>query len=307
MMVDDHYRATGDREWLESMIQPVIKEYRFWMRERITDTGLNRYASRATAREKIDFYDQILVPRLKFPGAAGLSEKEEAGGHYLAEAESGMDFTPRFAGRCADHLPVDLNANLFLYEKLIARWTAILGGKDGAEWELRAGNRVRLMRRLMREPETGLFHDYDLANGRRSPELSLALFFPLFAAIAEERDVDAAVAALPRFVVPHGLATCPKTRENGCFQWDWPIVWPPLQFVVCRALFNYGRRREAVAVATAYCRAVEKQFRETGGLWEKYDGMTGCPAEAEYEASSFLGWTAGTYLACRGMIAANKR
>lgn len=49
----------------------------------------------------------------------GLSHQEllDVGSHYIAEAESGWDFNPRFQTRCMDFCPVDLNANLYLYEK----------------------------------------------------------------------------------------------------------------------------------------------------------------------------------------------
>ena len=41
---------------------------------------------------------------------------------------------------------------------------------------------------------------------------------------------------------------------------------------------------------------IEKGFKDTGNLWEKYDGNTGEVANQDYKAPTMMGWTAGVYL-----------
>lgn len=48
MMVDRIYRLTGDKQWLADAYETLKDEYGFWMRERLTPTGLNRYGSSAS-------------------------------------------------------------------------------------------------------------------------------------------------------------------------------------------------------------------------------------------------------------------
>jgi hypothetical protein len=48
---------------------------------------------------------------------------------------------------------------------------------------------------------------------------------------------------------------------------------------------------------------VEREFAQTGQLWEKIDTVGGGIAGGEYEAQPMLGWTAGVYLAfLRGFV-----
>ncbi|TVR56942.1 MAG: alpha,alpha-trehalase [Spirochaetaceae bacterium] len=297
LMVAGVYEHTGDSEWLASVFDSVVTEYNFWMRERSTPTGLNRHYHRATREEKITFYDHTLVTRLGFP-AVDDAKKITVGDHYIAEAETGMDFTPRFGGRCADFLPVDLNANLFLYEKTIAQFCTALGRADAGTWLERAAARAELMRSFMADPKTLLFHDYDYVRDTRADLVSIEMLYPMWARIASDREAEAAVAHLPRITTPHGVTTCEKTPESVRFQWGHPNVWPPMQYIAYTALLNYGYTKEASAVASTFRKTVETQFAQSGALWEKYDGITGGPTDAEYKASKMLGWTAGVYLAC---------
>ena len=43
LMVEKVYEATADTAWLRRAFPILEKEYGFWMRERMTPTGLNRY------------------------------------------------------------------------------------------------------------------------------------------------------------------------------------------------------------------------------------------------------------------------
>ena len=95
--------------------------------------------------------------------------------------------------------------------------------------------------------------------------------------------------------LPYGIA-CGAPNPAWKCQWDYPNVWAPLQFVTYKALMNYGYTEEARRVAEKYVALVEKNFAETGNLWEKYDGLTGKVACDEYEAPPMMGWTSGVYI-----------
>ena len=66
-----------------------------------------------------NFYENYVPTRIVTDGKR---DAAYAGKCYFAECESGWDFNPRFQGYCVDFNPVDLNANLYFYEKLFAEY-----------------------------------------------------------------------------------------------------------------------------------------------------------------------------------------
>ena len=52
----------------------------------------------------------------------------------------------------------------------------------------------------------------------------------------------------------------------------------------------------AKKVTKIYINLLDESFAETGNLWEKYNGLTGKVANADYNAPKMMGWTAGVYM-----------
>jgi len=79
MAVDRIFRATGDREWLARALGTLEREYAFWMTERMTPIGLNRYSSSADEALVREFVvsEQIsrtaACPKRSCPGSARTS------------------------------------------------------------------------------------------------------------------------------------------------------------------------------------------------------------------------------------------
>ena len=95
----------------------------------------------------------------------------------------------------------------------------------------------------------------------------------------------------------HGICPCAPHHAEGRFQWDAPNVWPCLQWIVYKALKNYGYNEDAERIAQKYVRLVESVEEQTGQLWEKYNADSGnCDVTNEYTMPPMLGWTAGVYL-----------
>lgn len=203
MMVDRVYRTTGDRDWLAEAYRTLEREYDFWMRERITPVGLNRYGSSAsdalvneflvTAGERLgtDFLAQGRTPE----------ELHKLGLDFVAEAESGWDFNPRFERRCTDFCPLDLNANLFLYELNFARFARELGRpeEEVQQWLDRARERRARIMRYCYDPERRQFYDYDYVNDRRSEVLS--------AAVSRSSTREPSRGSMPRRLSPHSTVS----------------------------------------------------------------------------------------------------
>ena len=154
LMADDVYKATGDLSFLKTAFVTLKKEYEFWMTKRVSENGLNHYDCEEDDESCAEFYNGCVAERV---GKDEKRDPKEAGRHYFAEAESGWDFNPRFSGYCAEYNAVDLNSNLYLYEKLFAEYEVLLGEGDGKEWTAKAKSRAEKMNELMWNSASGVY------------------------------------------------------------------------------------------------------------------------------------------------------
>lgn len=298
-MVESVFEVTGDTLWLSRAYDVIAKEYRFWVNERSSPTGLSAYSSSADDALCEEFVNTA-SQRLRHDFISECATHEDVllmGRHFAAEAESGWDFNPRFLRRCEDFCPVDLNANLYHYERLMEKFSAVLSRGEDQLWASRAEQRKQLMEKYMKGDD-GLFYDYDYVSGQRSPVVSAAVFNLLAARVLDVSDVQPlADAALAELECRHGLAMCGKGEYGHDYQWSWPYGWAPGAYMAVRGLENYGYQAEAVRLAEKYVRSICRIYRRTGTLWEKYDVTSIFEnTSAEYETPQMLGWSAGTLL-----------
>lgn len=298
MMIAAVYDATGDKEWLRKVLPGLEKEYRFWMTERITPVGLNRHGNNATDEDKLAFIP-VLQERLgKNFKTEGLSREEllQIGSNHIAEAES-WDFNPRYKMRCMDFCPVDLNSNLYFYEKNFERFYRELGDKTvSKKWAAAADKRKNLIRKYLRDQKTGMYYDYDYVNGVRSDVTSGAVFNLLFARAIDPREAEGVLKALKLLEHPYGIATCEDKPYDFQYQWSFPNGWAPVQYLAVRGLNNYGYTEDARRIAQKYVNIVVRNFEQTGNLWEKYNIVEGnVNVSDEYEMPAMIGWTAGIF------------
>ena len=300
MMVRAVYEHTGDRQWLASAWPTLLKEYGFWQRERMTPAGLNRYSGAP---------DQALVDEFVITGGQRLGvdysqmelsqeEHDAIGHHFVAEAESGWDFNPRFQRRCEDFCPIDLNSYLYMYEVNFAFFAGELGYHDQvAEWEGAALRRKNLMLECFHDPQSRMFYDWDFVGARRSDVISAAVFTLLYARVLDDEMAKDAVRALERLEYDFGVAVCEDKDYGYRYQWSFPNTWPPTTYLAIRGLDNYGYTDAAERIARKYVSMVVKTFDRTGNLWEKYNVLDGSiNVSNEYEMPDMLGWSAGTFI-----------
>ena len=300
MMIMSVYRQTKDKAWLSKILPVLEKEYFFWMTERITPLGLNRYGNSAEDKTKMNFVKLVKSRLGDAFNVETYSDKERLviGSHYISEAESGWDFNPRFNGKCEDFCPVDLNSNLFIYEKNFAFYYSELGDKEKTEfWNEKAEGRKRLMTEYMVDDKSGYFYDYDYVNGVRSDVVSAAVFHPMFANLVTDSQARKIIAALDVLEYQYGISACENKNYPYVYQWSFPNGWAPLNYIVIKALDNYGFENDAKRIAEKYVDIICKNFLQTGNLWEKYNVVEGnINVSNEYEMPHMLGWTAGTFL-----------
>ncbi len=295
LMVRDVYEYFYDTNWLKSAYSTLEKEYQFWMMERNTEIGLNRYGNSGFA-QPIEHYADVYTKRIGYTPDA---TEEELAKQFLATAECGWDISPRFGNRVFDFTPVDLNVLMYMFEENMSYFAKELRNHSENTWKDRAENRKKLMKKYL-DTGDGIFMDYDFVHQTHSKVFSAASFFPMFAGIAEKNQIDALLAKMEKLEKSYGILACEKFSDDGIYQWGYPNGWPCLQYIVYQGLARYGLCDDAKRIARKYVSLVEDVFEQTGNLWEKYNVVKGnIDVANEYDMPSMMGWTAGVYLVAK--------
>lgn len=292
MMVMDVYNVYKDKEWLKMAYETLKKEYKFWMTQRITEIGLNQYGCDMNDEIDVDENYNYTCSRLEYE--APTDDKYRFARNFIADCESGWDFNPRTEMQQDQYIYVDLNSNLYIYEKNFAEMSEILGTGETEKWNTAAENRRELMNKYLWNGE--MFTDYNFVQKHFSPVFSVASFYPLWAGVATAEQAKTTVAKLSALENEYGISTCEKNESPATYQWDWPNGWAPLHYITVRALDRFGFTEDAKRIAEKYTKTTEALFDETGKLWEKFNTLTGKNDTKGYASNIMLGWTAGVYL-----------
>jgi alpha,alpha-trehalase len=219
-----------------------------------------------------------------------------------AAAESGWDFSSRwFAdGRTLESIdtteivPVDLNALLFGLENAIRAGCERSGDRDcAADFARRAEARRAAIDRTLWDESRGVYLDYRWTLKEPIERASAATLYPLFAKVASPAQAAAVATAVRRELLePGGIVTTPV--ETGQ-QWDAPNGWAPLQWIAVQGLRNFSLDRLAETIACRFMLNVERVYRESGKLVEKYDVIASDRpgGGGEYPTQDGFGWTNG--------------
>lgn len=300
MMVYDIYHVTNNKLWLKKAVKALEKEYSFWMNERITPCGLNRYSNAASDDEKRGMAYAVQSRSNNPNFLKGLTDKQilVLGSHLTAEAESGWDFTPRFESHCEDFCPIDLNCNLYIYEKNFEFFYKQLGDKNKAKrWKTIADKRKELINKYFYESKTNCFYDYDYVHNKHSSIVSAAIFSLMYAKVVNNQQAEKIINSLKLLETPYGIRSCEDRKYDRTYQWGSTNGWAPLNFIAAVGLENYKFHVESNRIQNKYINLVNDNFLKTNNLWEKYNIIDGTSnAASEYGTPALLGWTAGVYI-----------
>lgn len=297
--------------------QPQLqREYDFWMNgrqevtpdqpifKRVVNVGgllLNRYWDDTPTPRPEAYRQEIELTHV----AEGIVPAELYN-HIRAACESGWDFSSRWFPdqqtmaliETANVVPVDLNCLLYWLETTLQK-AALTGGADRTAhdtYDQLIKNRKKAILQLCWNDRTGFFHDYDVVAKQQTPALTLAGVFPLFFNLATPQQAARVHDRLQAdFLQAGGWVT---TLNQTGQQWDWPNGWAPLQWIVYRALMNYGFADTAREGRDRWLTLNDKVFRATGKMMEKYNVVDAAliTGGGEYPNQDGFGWTNGVYL-----------
>jgi alpha,alpha-trehalase len=218
-----------------------------------------------------------------------------------AGAESGWDYSSRWLADgqtlatvdTTAIVPVDLNSLLFGLEQAIATGCADAGDAACAsDFTDRATTRRNAVERWLWDEAGGRFGDYDTVRKTVRGGVTAATLYPLFTGLASTAHAARTAAATERLLLaPNGLRT--TTVATGQ-QWDKPNGWAPLQWIAVEGLTRYDRGDLAAAIALRFVGTVEREYRASGKLLEKYDvEQSRAGGGGEYPTQDGFGWTNG--------------
>lgn len=208
-----------------------------------------------------------------------LSERHD---HYSGLAQynhgndSGWDNATLFDAGVPLATP-DLSAFLIVQMQVLADLANKLDRPDEAQqWQQRAHDlRDRLLGDLWRGDH---FVARRVAGGGPAHSDTLLLLMPLILGASLPANIrDALLAALPRFITAHGLAT--ENPVSPCYEgdsyWRGP-VWAPVMFLFIESLREIGTHdlaalQLAERLRTHFCNTVAAH-----GMAENFDALTGC-------------------------------
>lgn len=295
-MVEDVFEVTKDKEWLKESYDALAREHNFWQTERIAPNGLNVYGPHKDYDESlIEWRYNYFKSRYKGYEAKTEEDKVNAAHTIFTMCESGWDCNSRFENAGEFYNPIDLNSLLYGHEKAMAKFAAILGNGEEELWNRRAAERKEKMLKYMFDPKRGFFLDYNYKENKLSPVESAASLYPMFVGLIDFPEKTAELLK-DKLLLKYGVsASVPGEYKYG-LQWDYPNIWPPIQYIAYIACKNYGYDKLAKQISDIYVNLIDKSFERTGNLWEKYNGLTGEVANEDYNAPKMMGWTAGIYL-----------
>lgn len=279
----------GEEKWLLEMYHTSVDEYEtVWMNNQeqyyhtVKGYELNRYGDR------------------------------DIGYAHSSELESGWDFTSRFYNRCNDFLPVDLNTFLYKYEMDFSTMSHILQTGEEDKWLQKASKRKAEINKYMWNDEDGFFFDYGHHFNRISNFYSLAGYTPLWNGLATPLQASRMIKKLPLFETVHGLIITskdslapdislaeiplryrPALREIlDPKQWDYPHIWPPLEYMTVIGLLKYGYVDDATRIMKNSLKTQANVFSRYHTFFEKINGVTGdIPKDFHYTTQTGFGWT----------------
>jgi alpha,alpha-trehalase len=323
-MVGLYARATDTTHAL-AYLDALEKEYAFWMdgAGQLKPGQLYRRAVRMPDGVVLNrYWDDSNEPRpesfrpdVEIGQTVPESLRADFYRNVRATAESGWDFSSRWMRdpkdlrtlETTDLLPVDLNSLLWNAERMIAALRAFrrAAGDDSVARRFRglADQRQEAIRTLMYEPSRGLFFDVRWRSGERVVDRpSLAAAAPLYFGIATpEQGVRTAARLEIEFLKPGGFVT---TNINSGQQWDGPNGWPPLEWLTIEGVRRYRRDDLGDKAATRWLSLLQRTYRSTGRMMEKYDvvDLQRRAGGGEYPTQDGFGWTNGVALALTASV-----
>lgn len=311
LMLDLLFETAGDENIYLKYYDTLEKEYAFWMKgeeELDNDSCIKRVVKTRDGDILNRYYDSENTPRPEsylIDIEDNQNTSEEFYRNIRSACESGWDFSSRWFAdgetiqtiETLNLAQVDLNCLLWHLESTLAQSSELQNlTKKHNYYTERAAGRRQMIDNYFWDESTGIYRDYHIKKHKNTPSEHIAALYPLFLGLANEDQAKKVAEAISeKFLYPGGLVT--TTKQSGQ-QWDLPNAWAPYQWLGFKAMKNYGFDELAEAIKNNWCSNVERVYKNTGKLMEKYNALDTetIAGGGEYPNQDGFGWTNGVYL-----------
>ncbi|KAJ1664188.1 hypothetical protein IW140_004217 [Coemansia sp. RSA 1813] len=334
LMVKLFYEFTGDLDFVRQVYPMLCKEHAYWQQPKhtvnVTGVLLNRYNVDTDAPRPESYSEDYMLAHNVSASSRQIQAQVYA--DMATGAETGWDYSTRWVRdahapknkilqgiRTRQIVPVELNAILYQVEVALAELGQKLyrnSNETPTQYRVLAAMRRKNMEAVFYEAHSGLYFDYLLDEKRRSTVFSPASLWPYWSfGSHSSKESDLAFTRLESILNdnPGGV---PATLNYSGQQWDWPMAWPPLQYVMMQAALNTKRQKLAHRIAQSYVNSVFCAWYNTGGsipnvlpqllgqtdtghMFEKFNSSSigqSVAQSGEYEVQTGFGWTNGVLL-----------
>ncbi|KAJ2455095.1 hypothetical protein EV183_001024 [Coemansia sp. RSA 2336] len=335
LMVKLYYEFTGDLAFVAEALPLLQREHQYWMQVHSVDVPcgaaggtvrLSRYFVNTDQPRPESYSDDYDLAHNV--SKTDLGKQAEIYANMATGAESGWDFSTRWVRdiqmskdkiletiSTQQVVPVELNAILYQVEMALAEMNSLLQTTPMEDYQRLASERRQAMEHVMLDEATGLYFDYHLYEHKRSSQFVAASIWPYWAfESTNEQQAKRAFDYIAQ-VLSKNPGEIPATLVYSGQQWDWPMAWPPLQYVAMQGALLHKQFSVALQLAQAYLNSVFCAWYATGGslvgileklpnttdsghIFEKFNsaqvGMQG--GGGEYDVQAGFGWTNGVLL-----------
>ncbi|XP_037913972.1 trehalase isoform X2 [Hermetia illucens] len=317
-MIQSYIEFTGDDEFAIKSVDILEHEFEFWMNNHTHEINghiLAAYGDASTGPRPESYSEDVKTAEIFETDA----EKEECYSELKAAAESGMDFSSRWFivadgsnnGTLKDLktrsiIPVELNAILFWNAKIIAGIHSKSGNIEKAnQYETKAQEIYRAIQAVLWDEDVGAWLDYDMINNKRRNYFVPTNLAPLWMKCYNISDTEHIASRVLKYINDTGIdqypGGVPNTLSKTGEQWDFPNVWPPMQYLLIEGLEKLGTKETkelAYKWAERWTLSNYKAFKDTTHMFEKYDAeeFGGHGKGGEYEVQLGFGWSNGVVI-----------
>lgn len=312
LMLDLLFETVHDEKIYTKYYETLEKEYAFWMNgeeEVVNNSSIKRVVRTKDGDILNRYYDTENTPRPE-SYLIDIEDSENTPGEEFyrnirSACESGWDFSSRWFAdgeniqtiETLNLAEVDLNCLLWHLEITLAKSSGLqnLSERENYFTE-RAANRRQMINKYFWDESTKIYKDYHFKKNTKTPSEHIAALYPLFLGLADQNQAKSVAETLSeKFLYQGGLVT--TTKKTGQ-QWDLPNAWAPYQWLGFKAMKNYGFNQLAERIKNNWCSNVERVYRNTGKLMEKYNALDTetIAGGGEYPNQDGFGWTNGVYL-----------
>lgn len=288
-MCKSYVDATNDTAFAIEAVVRLEKEYLYWETNRtINVKGYDMFIyGDQSSGPRPEFYREDVTLARNFSGIE--LAQEDLYAELRAGDESGMDFSSRWfinedsnEGDLTDlHVrqivPVDLNAILYWNAKIIAEFSSLNGdGQKAAQYNDKAQLILEAIQAVLWNAELGIWLDFDLINNIPRNFFTPTNLAPLWTMAYDVQNKQQIATSVLNYLSTENIEMydggIPATKYQSGQQWDFPNVWPPLQYIVIKGLNNLQEPETsslAQRLADKYIYSNFKAYYDEGVMYEK--------------------------------------